>query len=126
MSVSYQQPLKIVRGKGVWLYEEDGSAYLDMVNNVSHVGHCHPKVVAAACKQMTLLNTNSRYLHDYLTMRHKKVLLSTDGPDHNVVKMKPPVVLSEENGVLFLQRLDESLQELNYETSSKPTAFQIF
>lgn len=66
MSVSYQQPLKIVRGEGVWLYEEDGSAYLDMVNNVSHVGHCHPKVVAAACEQMKVLNTNSRYLHDHL------------------------------------------------------------
>ncbi len=66
MSVSYQQPLKIVRGEGVWLYDEEGSAYLDMVNNVSHVGHCHPKVVAAACEQMQLLNTNSRYLHDHL------------------------------------------------------------
>ena len=66
MSVSYQQPLKIVRGEGVWLYDEEGIAYLDMVNNVSHVGHCHPRVVAAACEQMALLNTNSRYLHDHL------------------------------------------------------------
>ena len=65
MSVAYQQPLKIVRGEGVWLFDEEG-AYLDMVNNVSHVGHCHPKVVAAACEQMQLLNTNSRYLHDHL------------------------------------------------------------
>ena len=28
------------------------------------VGHCHPKVVEAGVKQMTLLNTNSRFLHD--------------------------------------------------------------
>lgn len=47
-------------------------------------------------------------------MRHKKVLLSTDGPDHNVVKIKPPIVLSKENAALFLHRLDACLQELHY------------
>src|SRR6185369_906672 len=31
-----------------------------------HVGHCHPRVVEAAAAQMTLLNTNTRYLHEYL------------------------------------------------------------
>ena len=35
-----------------------------MVNNVCHVGHCHPKVVAAGQRQMAVLNTNTRYLHD--------------------------------------------------------------
>jgi 4-aminobutyrate aminotransferase-like enzyme len=64
LSLSYGAPLKIVRGKGVWLYDQNGDAYLDMVNNVCHVGHCHPRVVAAGQAQMARLNTNTRYLHD--------------------------------------------------------------
>jgi 4-aminobutyrate aminotransferase-like enzyme len=49
-----------------YLYDEDGRRYLDLVNNVCHVGHCHPYVVAAATQQMAELNTNTRYLHDNL------------------------------------------------------------
>jgi len=64
MSVSYRQPLKIVRGAMQYLYDHTGRAYLDTVNNVCHVGHCHPRVVDAAQKQMAVLNTNTRYLHD--------------------------------------------------------------
>ena len=64
LSVSYKKPLKIVRGKGVYLYDDSGRAYLDCVNNISHVGHCHPHVVEALSKQATRLNTNTRYLHD--------------------------------------------------------------
>lgn len=64
LSVSYNEPLKIVRGEGVWLYDQQGQAYLDMVNNVCHVGHCHPHVVRAGQTQMAQLNTNTRYLHD--------------------------------------------------------------
>lgn len=66
LSVAYREPLKIVRGEGAWLYDEDGQGYLDMVNNVCHVGHCHPRVVHAAAEQMARLNTNTRYLHDNL------------------------------------------------------------
>ncbi|MEM7030456.1 MAG: aminotransferase class III-fold pyridoxal phosphate-dependent enzyme [Chloroflexota bacterium] len=66
LSVSYQKPLKIVRGARQYLYDETGHAYLDGVNNVCHVGHCHPQVVAAGQAQMAVLNTNTRYLHDHL------------------------------------------------------------
>lgn len=64
LSVSYNEPLKIVRGEGIHLYDQYGQPYLDMVNNVCHVGHCHPHVVAAGQAQMAQLNTNTRYLHD--------------------------------------------------------------
>jgi len=64
LSISYRKPLKIVRGERQYLYDETGRSYLDCVNNVCHVGHCHPKVVAAGREQMALLNTNTRYLHD--------------------------------------------------------------
>ncbi|KAH8033340.1 hypothetical protein HPB51_010380 [Rhipicephalus microplus] len=54
-------PLKIVRGQGQYMYDESGNAYLDCINNVAHVGHCHPHVVKAGAEQMALLSTNSRY-----------------------------------------------------------------
>jgi len=64
LSVAYRQPLKIVEGRGAWLIDESGRKYLDLVNNVCHVGHCHPSVVAAGQAQMARLNTNTRYLHE--------------------------------------------------------------
>src|SRR5690625_5291659 len=63
LSLSYSSPLTIVRGEGQYLYDADGRQYLDCVNNVCHVGHCHPAVVAAGQRQMATLNTNTRYLH---------------------------------------------------------------
>ena len=64
LSVSYQRPLKIVRGWKQYLYDETGRAYLDVYNNVPLVGHSHPRVARAAQEQLGLLNTNTRYLHD--------------------------------------------------------------
>ena len=64
LSVSYQRPLKIVRGWMQYLYDDAGRAYLDVYNNVPLVGHSHPRVVEAAQAQLALLNTNTRYLHD--------------------------------------------------------------
>jgi 4-aminobutyrate aminotransferase-like enzyme len=64
LSIAYDKPLNIVRGSMQYLYDADGRQYLDGYNNVAHVGHCHPKVVAAAYEQMQLLNTNTRYVHD--------------------------------------------------------------
>jgi 4-aminobutyrate aminotransferase-like enzyme/Ser/Thr protein kinase RdoA (MazF antagonist) len=63
LSISYRAPLQIVRGHGAFLYDQTGRAYLDVVNNVAHVGHCHPHVVRAGQRQMAVLNTNTRYLH---------------------------------------------------------------
>ncbi len=60
----YEKPLHIVRGAGVWLYDAQGNAYLDVYNNVPHVGHTHPTVVAAIQKQAAILATHTRYLHE--------------------------------------------------------------
>lgn len=64
LSISYSEPIKFVRGDGVWLIDNRGRAYLDCFNNVCHLGHAHPQVVEAIAKQAGLLNTNTRYLHD--------------------------------------------------------------
>ncbi len=60
----YERPLHLVRGEGVWLWDEAGNRYLDAYNNVPHVGHCHPHVVEAMAKQAATLNTHTRYLHE--------------------------------------------------------------
>ncbi|TCO73302.1 aspartate aminotransferase family protein [Rhodovulum euryhalinum] len=59
----HAQPVHIVRGEGVWLWDADGRRYLDCYNNVPHVGHCHPRVVEAIARQAATLNTHTRYLH---------------------------------------------------------------
>ena len=66
LSVSYDHPLHIVSGSGQHLFAADGRPYLDLVNNVCHVGHCHPRVVEALSIQAARLNTNTRYLHEGL------------------------------------------------------------
>ena len=60
----YQDPVHIVRGEGVWLYDADGRRYLDLYNNVPCVGHAHPRVVEAMQRQTETLNVHSRYLHE--------------------------------------------------------------
>ena len=64
LSLSYQDPLRIERAFMGHLYDHEGQRYLDCVNNVPHVGHNHPRVVAAAQDQTAILNTNTRYLHE--------------------------------------------------------------
>lgn len=64
LSLSYDEPLHLVRGEGVYMYDPQDRAYIDAYNNVAHVGHCHPHVVSAVTRQVALLNTNTRYLHE--------------------------------------------------------------
>jgi 4-aminobutyrate aminotransferase-like enzyme/Ser/Thr protein kinase RdoA (MazF antagonist) len=73
LSISYQRPLKIVRGWRQYLYDDTGRAYLDVYNNVPLVGHSHPKVVKAVQKQLGLLNTNTRYMHNNVVRYAKRL-----------------------------------------------------
>lgn len=76
LSLSYRQPLHMVRAFRHYLYAADGRRYLDTVNNVPHVGHQHPKVVEAVQQQAAILNTNTRYLHTELA-RYAEELTAT-------------------------------------------------
>jgi 4-aminobutyrate aminotransferase-like enzyme/aminoglycoside phosphotransferase (APT) family kinase protein len=60
----YDQPVHLVRGEGVWLFDPDNRRYLDCYNNVPVVGHSHPRIVQAVTEQQRLLATHSRYLHE--------------------------------------------------------------
>ena len=74
LSLSYKEPIKMVRGAGQYLIDDSGRRYLDTVNNVAHVGHEHPRVVAAGQRQMAVLNTNTRYLHENMVMFVEELL----------------------------------------------------
>ena len=60
----YHDPVHLVRGEGIWLFDDAGNRYLDCYNNVASVGHCHPRVVNAIAEQAAQLNTHTRYLHE--------------------------------------------------------------
>jgi len=80
VSISYQHPLKVVRGWMQHLYDQSGRRYLDAFNNVPHVGHSHPRVVRAAIEQMLVLNTNTRYLHDGLAQFGERLIATLPEP----------------------------------------------
>jgi len=74
----YDNPVCVVRGEGVWLYDDSGRRYLDAYNNVPHVGHCHPRVVEALCRQASTLNTHTRYLHDAIVTYAERLTRTLD------------------------------------------------
>lgn len=57
----YDDPPVMVRGWREHLVDADGRVYLDTLNNVTSVGHAHPRLVEAVAEQWRLLNTNSRF-----------------------------------------------------------------
>ena len=70
----YENPVHITKAKGVWLYGQDGEAYLDAYNNVPSVGHCHPHVVEAISYQASQLNTHTRYLNEQILSYSERLL----------------------------------------------------
>lgn len=77
----YEHPLHIVRGEGAWLIDPQGRHYLDAYNNVTSLGHCHPAVAEAICRQVQTLATNTRYLHDTILELAERLLASVPGTD---------------------------------------------
>ena len=80
LSIAYREPIKMERGSGQYLYDDRGRPYLDLVNNVCHVGHCHPRVVTAGQRQMARLNTNTRYLYDELSEYAERLAATLPAP----------------------------------------------
>ena len=72
----YRHPVELVRGQGARVWDADGNEYLDLYNNVPSVGHAHPRVTEAVHRQMALLNTHTRYLHEAI-VRYAQDLLAT-------------------------------------------------
>lgn len=74
LSVSYSNPIKMKRAAFQYMFDAEGNTFLDAYNNIPHVGHQHPKVVEAGQRQMSLLNTNTRYLFDQLAEYAERLL----------------------------------------------------
>ena len=86
--LTYERPLHLVRGEGVWLVDAEGERYLDCYNNVPVVGHSHPRVIDAIARQSRLLNTNMRYLHEAAVELAERLVASmpAGGPRHGHVR----------------------------------------
>ena len=76
----YDDPVHLVKGEGIWVFDADGRRYLDCYNNVPCVGHCHPHVVEALCRQAGQLNTHTRYLHENILDYAERLLSYVDDP----------------------------------------------
>ncbi|MCP4836538.1 MAG: aminotransferase class III-fold pyridoxal phosphate-dependent enzyme [Phycisphaera sp.] len=113
LSISYERPLHIVSGSAQNLFAADGRPYLDLVNNVCHVGHCHPRVVEALATQAARLNTNTRYLHEGLIQYAERlagllpdpldtVFLVTSGSEANELALRIARAATGSNDVLVI------------------------
>lgn len=80
LSLAYRHPIALARGQGQYLFDVDGRRFLDAVNNVAHVGHCHPHVVEAAHRAMRVLATNTRYLYEELVTYAERLTASLPDP----------------------------------------------
>jgi 4-aminobutyrate aminotransferase-like enzyme len=82
----YQEPIRMERAEGVFMFDAEGRRYLDLYNNVASVGHAHPRVVDAIHRQVGLLNTHTRYLNGVVDSYAER-LLATFPPaiDHLVL-----------------------------------------
>jgi 4-aminobutyrate aminotransferase-like enzyme len=107
----YRTPVHIVRGEGVWLWDASGKRYLDCYNNVPHVGHCHPRVVEAICRQAAVLNTHTRYLHDLVldyierltaTLGHgiSQAIMTCTGSEANDIALRMAQAVTGRTGII--------------------------
>ena len=74
LSISYDNPLHLIKSTGQYVYDNKGKKYLDAVNNINHIGHCNSKVLKALNNQSSQLNINTRYLYDIMEEYTKKLL----------------------------------------------------
>ena len=82
----YTEPLHIVRGDGVELFDADGRRYIDMYNNVPCVGHGNRRVAEAMATQQSTLNVHSRYLHEgIVSFAERLTALHHDGIESTVI-----------------------------------------
>jgi 4-aminobutyrate aminotransferase-like enzyme len=95
----YEHPLHIVRGEGVWLIDPQGRRYLDVYNNVTSLGHCHPAVTEAICTQVRTLATNTRYLHDTILELAERLLAGV--PETQLAHLMLTCTGSEANDLAY-------------------------
>lgn len=83
-STSYKDPIHLRYGSFQYLFDRDGKTYLDCINNINHIGHCHPIVNEAIYKTSLKYNINSRFLYDELNELGEKLLAKFPASLNNV------------------------------------------
>ncbi len=111
VSTFYNEPVHLVKGEGCWVWDKSGRRYLDCYNNVPHVGHCHPRVVEAICKQVSTFNSHTRYLHenildyaDRLTATFaaplSTVIMTCSGSEANDIALRMAQAFTGKSGII--------------------------
>ncbi len=119
----YDEPLHLVRGEGVHVFDADGRRYLDLYNNVPCVGHAHPHVVESIHRQVELLNVHSRYLHEgvvhyaeRLVARHHdsldRIVFTCTGSEANEVAIAMARAATGKRGIVCSDRAYHGNTEL--------------
>ena len=75
----YSRPVHLVRGEGAHLFDAEGTRFLDAYNNVASVGHGNSRVIEAVTRQMSALNTHTRYLHSTILDYSEQLLATMPG-----------------------------------------------
>lgn len=83
----YQRPLHLVRGRGTRLFDADGQEYLDMYNNIPSMGHSNPAITEAVTRQLELINTHTRYVHENILDYAEELLATLPQPIDRVMFM---------------------------------------
>lgn len=110
----FNEPVHLVRGRGVWLYDNEGKRYLDGYNNIPNVGHCHPRVVRAIHEQARKLNTHTRYLHENIIALAERIanvmpdgldasLFSCTGTEAAELSMRIARVVTGNTGIIVME-----------------------
>ncbi len=126
----YEEPLHIVKGEGVWLTDAGGRRYLDMYNNVPHVGHCHPYVVEAIRRQLAVLNTHTRYLHENVVDYAERLLaklpdaldvamFSCSGSEANELGLRIARQVTGGTGIIVIENAYHGNTQATFEISTE-------
>ena len=126
----YDEPLHIVQGDGVWLSDVRGRRYLDMYNNVPHVGHCHPRVTEAIRRQLETLNTHTRYLHENVVSYAERLqehlpgsldvaMFSCSGSEANELALRIARAATGGTGIIVIEEAYHGTTQATFEISTE-------
>jgi len=109
------KPLDVVlsRGEGIWVWDVEGTKYMDCLSAYSAVnqGHCHPKIKAAMIEQLQKLTITSRaFRNDQLGLFYKEICEATNS--HKVLPMN--------SGAEAVETIIKAVRKWGYQSKGVP------
>ncbi len=131
----YKEPLDIETAKGVWIYDTDGKAYLDVYNNVQSVGHCNEYVTKAITAQFEQVNCHNRYLskslHDYterllatMPSNINRMMMTCTGSESNDLAIRCARKVTGKQGVIVTKMAYHGNTDLVSQVSPSAMRYQ--